>query len=195
MPDWIGKNIMALLHVCIPCLDPLTNLVYGVLHPSKKIRNFPINAKSVKNTTVATKNFGHFFQWHLPILGILWLSKGLKRLLLMVTLLLKKDFKLKCFVLETGLRRVGFLQWRDCNILKIPCVVFASPRLRSKDTRIIYKEDHISQKFLSRPWKNNGPLTYVPASYKSETWGRFCWAKLNQWMHSSTPPPNLEIIW
>jgi hypothetical protein len=37
---------------------------------------------------------------------ILTISKGLKRLLLMATLLLKKDFKLKYFVLETGLMLV-----------------------------------------------------------------------------------------
>jgi hypothetical protein len=38
------------------------------------------------------------------------ISKGLKRLLLIGTLLLKKDFKLKCFVLETGLLTPGILE-------------------------------------------------------------------------------------
>jgi hypothetical protein len=33
------------------------------------LSNQSINAKSAKNTTAATKNFGQFFQQYLPILG------------------------------------------------------------------------------------------------------------------------------
>jgi hypothetical protein len=61
---------------------------------------------------------------------ILTISKGLKRLLLMVTLLLKKDFKLKCFVLETGLKSTT--EQRNCCprrkrvIFKVSSVITAN---------------------------------------------------------------------
>jgi hypothetical protein len=101
--------------------------------------------------TLHRTKFSKLLQRFFPLLTDLNMvsTQGLKRLLLMATLSIKKDFKLKCFVPETGL------------MLSNTCV-YISKSYKRKDVK---KFSH--QKLVKPAWKRMTYLTSQKIRFKT----------------------------